>query len=210
MYISPGSKKVPEVHQFLHFVRLSSFTSPLGAVGGTEERTWVSGKVGCPHPLEWRETGLGPAALVTSVTVQVMSVGPAPCLTQLLKAPHCPEQGSHFEDFCQIFWSIDCCFTGLMFKRTYRPRSLPYSRCARAIGASSKIGEPETIPPTTGTGRGDPLTTRSLGQRNTSFWPLPWILSLLSFSENILPPLNPRTNVPCSVSFHLEICGLFL
>lgn len=192
------------------FQRLISFsldsvhscTRLLRAVGGTEEeRTRVSGKVGCPCPLQWGETGLGPATLVTSVMCRWWVLVPPPAWPSCWEPPSAPTQSSGlilkiFAKFL-IDWLL---FHWLNIKKTYSPRSFVLKLVLE--GFFSDWGTRNH--PTHNRGsHGGPLT-HAPKTGTTSFWSLPWILSLPSFSENILPSLNPRTNALCSLSFHLN------
>ena len=116
----PGSEKF-RVSSVSAFDSVCSFTGALGAERGMEEeRTQVSEKSSA-LALQLRGDRPRSSCRGDLCDCVVMSTGPPCRLAQLLKAPHCPEQWSHFEDFCQTFSLTDCGFIELIVRRAHCP-----------------------------------------------------------------------------------------
>ena len=185
--------EVSRVSSVSAFDSVCSFTRALGAERGMEEeRTQVSEKSSA-LALQLRGDRPRSSCRGDLCDCVVMRTGPTCRLAQLLKAPRCPEQWSHFEDFCQTFSLPGCAFIELIVRRARRPGCL---------GSPSVHWSFRWFFANWGTGchpahnwDGVWQPSHHLHLRTEEHFLLGPSLALSSFSENILPSLNPRTHV---------------
>lgn len=145
-----------------------------------------------PSPSSWGERGLGLAAEVTSVTVWSLALAPLPTWASCWKPLAAQSRGLILKIFAKLFhWLTG--FIELIVRRAHCPGCLGLQAVDRSFRCFFSNWGTGYQPTHNWDGVWQP--PHHLLLRTVEHFLLAPALALFSFSENILPSLNPRTHV---------------